>query len=84
MVIYFITQLLHHSVTIIFTTVSLSVFPLFSGKFSAFPSPYRSRQTIFSAHTDQIYKLLLIFLQAEMLHFLHLPLPLRFHRIYMK
>ena len=69
MVIYFITQLLHHSVTIIFTTVSLSVFQLFSDKFSAFPSPYRSRQTIFSAHTDQIYRLLSFFLQAKMLHF---------------
>ena len=31
MVIYFITQLLHHSVTIIFTTVSLSGVPAFLG-----------------------------------------------------
>ena len=84
MVIYFITQLLHHSVTIIFTTVSLSVFRLFSGKSSVFPSPYRSQQTTSSAHTDQIYKLLLIFLQAKMLHFLHLQLPLQSHLIYKK
>lgn len=67
-VIYY-PMMISKTVTIHFTTVSLSVFQLFSDKFSAFPSPYRSRQTIFSAHTDQIYRLLSFFLQAKMLHF---------------